>query len=438
MPQRTPSCQLGASSAPVSRGISPRTDDTQCPPHTLVRGTASQHIDHTASRRSGPRKWLRAVQWLIAAGLHPKANATTMRIAEDLAARMDYDLGHVLYGMDAMAERLDLDPSNVRRHVRYLRELGALAWVTRGTRANSRRGKGQEGYAGTATVYAAVIPASFDHAMGHQVIGSGYTARIVVHLSSRPTPVDNSSEGAVDNSPERSCALPSLTVVKEESQVQMVGGVTTTAARSQQTRPTKTSSRKKRATILGATVTAAGMQLGDKLAKAIRRRVPWARRATHDQLRWVCADMGEQQWTEDQAVRFAVDAGHAHRAGFGWDPSRPHRLIAMELQTHRAQQQDDQAMQDALAQAVAWEDSTAYRQMQAARALFDIPAEPEQEPERTDDDRRRARMNWDNWPDVLDHFEEDELDAIDLYGKKLVNFAIEQGARARRNDHAYL
>ncbi|MEV5451534.1 hypothetical protein [Streptomyces sp. NPDC052535] len=403
-----------------------------------MRGTASQHIDHTASRRSGPRKWLRAVQWLIAAGLHPKANATTMRIAEDLAARMDYDLGHVLYGMDAMAERLDLDPSNVRRHVRYLRELGALAWVTRGTRANSRRGKGQEGYAGTATVYAAVIPASFDHAMGHQVIGSGYTARIVVHLSSRPTPVDNSSEGAVDNSPERSCALPSLTVVKEESQVQMVGGVTTTAARSQQTRPTKTSSRKKRATILGATVTAAGMQLGDKLAKAIRRRVPWARRATHDQLRWVCADMGEQQWTEDQAVRFAVDAGHAHRAGFGWDPSRPHRLIAMELQTHRAQQQDDQAMQDALAQAVAWEDSTAYRQMQAARALFDIPAEPEQEPERTDDDRRRARMNWDNWPDVLDHFEEDELDAIDLYGKKLVNFAIEQGARARRNDHAYL
>ncbi|MGQ4393719.1 hypothetical protein ACN6K5_003504 [Streptomyces violaceoruber] len=407
-----------------------------------MRGTASQHIDHTASRRSGPRKWLKAVQWLIGAGLHPKANQTTMRIAEDLANRMDYDLGHVLYGMDAMAERLDLDPSNVRRHVRYLRELGALAWVTRGTRANSRRGKGQEGYAGTATVYAAVIPAAFDHAMGHQVIGSGYTARIVVHLSSRPAPVDNSSEGAVDNSSERSCALPSLTVVKEESQVQMVGGVTTTAARSQQTRPTKTSSGKKRTTILGSTVTAAGMRLGDKLARAIRRRVPWARRASHDQLRWVCADMGEQQWTEDQAVRFAVDAGHAHRAGFGWDPSRPHRLIAMELQAHRAQQQDDQAMQDALAQAVAWEDSTAYRQMQAARALFDIPAEPEpepeQEPERTDDDRRRARMNWDNWPDVLDHFEEDELDAIDLYGKPLVNFAIEQGARARRNDHAYL
>ena len=218
----------------------------------------------------------------------------------------------------------------------------------------------------------------------------------------------------------------------------MVGGVTTTAARSQQTRPTKTSSRKKRTTILGNAVTAAGMQLGDKLAKAIRRRVPWARRATHDQLRWVCADMGEQQWTEDQAVRFAVDAGHAHRAGFGWDPSRPHRLIAMELQAHRAQQRDDQDMQDALAQAVAWEDSTAYRNAQSLRALFGTPTKADQELERTDEDRMRARMNWNDWPRVLDHFEEDELDAIDLYGKKLVNFAIEQGARVRRNDHAYL
>ncbi|WP_435606569.1 hypothetical protein [Streptomyces ardesiacus] len=410
-----------------------------------MRGTASQHIDHTTSRRSGPRKWLRAVQWLIAAGLHPKANHTTMRIAEDLAARMDYDLGHARYCLDEMATRLGISRATVKRHVAYLRELGALAWAQHGTRMNIRRAMGLKGYAATATIYAAVIPATYDHAMGHHIVGAGYTARIVIDqrgqqhpripAQTRRQPVDNPP---VDNPGSEGLEPPSLTWLREESQVQMVGGVTTTAARSQQTRPTKTSSRKKRATILGATVTAAGMQLGDKLAKAIRRRVPWTRRATHDQLRWVCADMGEQQWTEDQAVRFAVDAGHAHRAGFGWDPSRPHRLIAMELQAHRAQQQDDQAMQDALAQAVAWEDSTAYRNAQSLQALFGAPAVAEQEPERTDDDRMRARMNWNNWPDVLDHFEEDELDAIDLYGKKLVNFAIEQGARARRNDHAYL
>ena len=52
----------------------------------------------------------------------------------------------------------------VTGHVKVLRELGALAWVQHGTRANIRRALGLPGYAGTATVYAArsplVIPAS--------------------------------------------------------------------------------------------------------------------------------------------------------------------------------------------------------------------------------------------------------------------------------------
>jgi hypothetical protein len=439
VPQRTPSCQLGASRAPETRGISPLSGGTQCLDTPLVRGTQSQTIEHTASRRSAPRKWLRAVQWLIGSGLHPKANATTQRIADDLAARMDYTTGHVLYGMDAMAARLDLDPSNVRRHIRYLRELGALAWVQRGSKANILRRKGQAGYAGTATVYAAVIPAVYDHAMGHRIIGTGYQARIVVDLRNRPKPVDNPAGEAVDNSPEGSCALPSLTVVKEESQVQIVGGVTTTAQRQRKTSPAPNTSSRKRATILGNTVTAAGMRLGDKLARAIRRRVPWTRRASHDQLRWVCADMGEQQWTEDQAVRFAVEAGFTHKAGFGWEPSTPHRVLAATLRAHQEQQQADRQMQEDLAQAVAWEDSTAYRELAALRALLPQPAEePEPEHAYTAEEKARARMDWNNWPDVLDHLEEDELDAVALYGKRLVDFAIEKGARQRRNDYAYI
>ncbi|WP_446458692.1 hypothetical protein [Streptomyces rochei] len=459
MPYAHPSCQLGASRTPETRGISPHTGDTQHPTPThktertieysdtryaLVHG-ADQEVERTQSRQSGPRKWLRAVEWLIAAGLHGRANATTRRIAEDLAARMDYDTGHVRYCLDETVARTGVSKASVKRHVGYLRELGALAWVQHGTRTNIRRAMGLKGYAATATIYAAVIPAVYDHAMGHRIIGAGYTARIVIDQRGQQQPQipAQTRREPVDNPPVENPGLeglepPSLTWLREESQVQMVGGVTTTAERSQQTRPTKTRSGKKRTTILGSTVTAAGMQLGDKLAKAIRRRVPWTRRASHDQMRWVCADMGEQQWTEDQAVRFAVEAGHAHRAGFGWDPSQPHRLIAMELQARRAQQQDDQAMQDALTQAVAWEDSTAYRNLQSLRTLFGTPDQPEQEPKRTDEDRMRARMNWNNWPDVLDHFEEDELDAIDLYGKKLVDFAIEQGARTRRNDHAYL
>jgi hypothetical protein len=463
VPERTLTCQLPSPRTPETRGISPRAGDTPCPQTgrdtathrveiehptdysagqvVLVRGPA-QEVAHTQSRHSGPRAWRGAVVWLIAAGLHPRANATTQRVADDLADRMDYSTGHVLYGMDAMAQRLGLDPSNVRRHVRYLRELGALVWVVRGSRANSLRAKGEDGYAGTATVYAAAIPPAFDHAMGHQIIGTGYGSRIVVHLANRPKPVDNPETGPVDNSPERSCALPSLTVVKESGQVQVVGGVTTTAQRQRtDSTPTNTPKRssKKRATILGAQVTAAGMRLGDKLARAIRRRVDWTRKASHDQLRWVCADMGEQQWTEDQAVRFAVEAGHARQAGFAWNPDRPHRIIAAELRARREQQQADQQMQQDLAQAVAWEDSTAYREIAARASLAALfaPA-PEPKHEYTAEEKARARMDWNNWPQVLEHLEEDELDAVALYGKPLVNFAIEQGARQRRSDHAYI
>jgi hypothetical protein len=387
------------------------------------------------------------VVWLIAAGLHPRANATTQRVADDLADRMDYDTGHVLYGMDAMAARLGLDPSNVRRHIRYLRELGALVWVQRGSRANILRRKGQAGYAGTATVYAAVVPAVYDHAMGHRIIGTGYTARIVVDLSKRPKPVDNPEMGAVDNPADGSCALPSLTVVKEESQVQMVGGFTTTAGRSRNdSTPDQTTSSssgrvpRKRSTILGAVVTAAGMQLGDKLARAIRRRVPWTRKATHDQLRWACADMGEQRWSEDQAVRFVVEAGHAHRAGFAWNPDRPHRLIAAELYVDHKRHQEAQEFAEDQARAVSWKESTAGREAAVWAALTAALAPAVEEPKReyTAEEKLRARMDWNNWPEVLDHIEEDELDAVALYGKRLVDFAIEQGARQRRNDYAYI
>ncbi|QKW31440.1 hypothetical protein HUT11_35340 (plasmid) [Streptomyces seoulensis] len=438
--------------------MSAHTDGTQCPhpthnthtPNTtiehpndysgprfaLVRGT-DQEVTHTASRRSGPRRWLRAVRWLIAAGLHSRANATTQRIAEDLAQRMNYDTGHVLYGLDEMVARLGISRASIARHIGYLRELGALAWAQHGTRTNRYRALGLKGYAGTATIYAAVMPAVYDHAMGHTIVGSGYEARIIIdQRGQQPTipaprsePVDNPP---VDNSAPKARETPSLTVVKKSGQVQVEGGVTTTAQRQRTDSTPNTSSRKRRATILGNTVTARGMQHGAKLAAAIRRRVSWVHRASHDQLRWVCADMGEQQWTEDQAVRFVVEAGFKHRAGFAWEPSNPHRLIAAELRAHQEQQQADRQMQENLAQAVAWEDSTAAKNLRSLAALFGTAPAAEPEPVRTDEDRLRARMDWNIWPKILDHLAEDELDALDLYGKSLVDFAIEQGARLDR------
>lgn len=226
----------------------------------------------------------------------------------------------------------------------------------------------------------------------------------------------------------------------------MVGGVTTTATRPNKisSTPSSTStaqagSNKKRATILGNAVTAAGMRLGDKLAAAVRRAVPWTRHATHDQLRWVCADMGEQQWTEDQAVRFTIETGHQHAAGYAWQPDRPHRLLAAALRTaDRDQLEDSVPVEVDAVHSVAWEDSTAGRE--AARlaglaALF--AAIPAEEAERTDEDRMRARLDWNAWPDVARHYADDPDDALDLYGVRLCTYAIRQDSKTRDRQEAW-
>lgn len=346
MPYAHPSCQLGASSAPVSRGISPRTDDTQCPPHPLVRGTASQHIDHTASRRTGPRRWLKAVQWLIAAGLHPKANHTTMRIAEDLAARMDYDLGHARYCLDETAARLNLSRATVKRHVGYLRELGALAWVQHGTRTNIRRAMGLKGYAATATIYAAVIPATYDHAMGHRIVGAGYQARIVIDqrgqqqpripAQTRTEPVDNSP---VDNPGSEGLEPPSLTWTREEGKLKVVGGSNyTSQARQPKPRIPHQSSSKN-----GRRRTANDVQHDMNTARLVRAMVNWTQKAPLRQLEYVL-----RWWTDRGQDAYQISAdlnGWCH--GMRWKPSNPVAFIKARLAAVQEQQQETQAAQAA-------------------------------------------------------------------------------------------
>ncbi|MET9496596.1 hypothetical protein [Streptomyces sp. NPDC006552] len=370
---------------------------------------------HTLSRRSGPRRWLRAVEWLVAAGHHPRANATTLAVARDLAARMDYDSGQVRYQLGPMQGRLGRSRATVARHVATLRELGALAWVAHGSRSNARRARGLDGYAGTATVYAAVIPPAYDLARGHRVVGRGYEARIVVDLRERRE-------------------TPSLTSGQEEGEKKVRGGVTTTAGRPRTDSPAPATEaagkrRRRRTTVLGATVTAAGMALGDRLARAVRRRVPWTRPARHDELRWVCADMGEQRWSEEQAVRFAGEAGALRGAGVLWQPERPHRLLAAELRRWQEQRDEERRAQEAVAASVAWKDSTAARDLASLVKLFGAAPPVPVRRARTAEDRLRARMDWDVWPEVLDHLAADPDDAGDLYGEALCTYALGRGAR---------
>jgi hypothetical protein len=63
--------------------------------------------------------------------------------------------------------------------------------------------------------------------------------------------------------------------------------------------------------------------------------------------------------------------------------------------------------------------------------LFGAPTVPEPTRKRTDEDRLRARMDWNIWPGVLEHLDEDPDDADDLYGAALCKYAIGQSARLR-------
>jgi AraC-like DNA-binding protein len=340
VPYAHPGCQLGASQAPETRTISPHPSDhnTHTPTletehsyeysagQALVRG-ACQEVEHTKSRRSGPRRWRGAVVWLIAAGLHPRANATTLKVAEDLADRMDYDTGHVRYCLDETASRLGISRATVKRHVGFLRELGALAWVQHGSKANIRARMGLKGYAATATVYAAVIPPAYDHAMGHTIVGSGYTARIVIDQRQAPQPVDNSP---VEIPAMEERETPSLTWLREESQVQVVGGEELSTGQARTAAKVPSRRKKLKLTLTGYKITAERIGQARQLAVSIRPLVNWIQGASHDQLSWVILDMVARGWTENRILVWLNQIGQEIGAP-RWRPRFPHRVIAAAL-----------------------------------------------------------------------------------------------------------
>jgi hypothetical protein len=331
-----------------------------------------QVVSRTASRRSGPRRWLRSLEWLVGQGVHPRASATTLVVARDLAARMDFDTGEVRYCLEDMVGRLGLSRATVSRHVAYLREMGSLAWVERGSRTNVRRSLGVGGYAPTATVYAAVIPGVYDRALGHTVVGSGYTARIVIDQRGRGSsailPVDNSPVDSRCSDPDET---PSLMVVKEEGQVQVVGGKDSSTEQAR-TAGSTTPRKKRKLTILGYKITADRIDRARKLAVSVRPLVNWIQGATHDQLSWVLLDLVAKDWSDTQIAVWLRDLGQ--ELGIGrWRPRFPHRVIAAALR--REDHADTQRAHGHLpAQPVLSAPNEAFQQ--ARRTLCSRVAEP--------------------------------------------------------------
>jgi hypothetical protein len=337
---------------------------------------------------------------------------------------MDYDTGHARYCLDEMVARLGIDRSTIKRHIATLRELGALAWVQHGTRANIRRALGLGGYAGTATVYAAVIPAVYDQAMGHRIIGSGYTARIIIDQRGQAqAPVDNPS---VDNPGSDGCAPPSLTWVKEEGQVQMVGGSNYTPQAGRRTASIPRQKTNSGSSSRGAAGRRSPMQVAQdiRIARQVRPLVTWTQAEGLRRLAYAMRPL------IDRGLDAMQIADELAGMCLGWRPKQPANYLRTVLAKDAAQL-EAQAAADALLAAQTWTTANEDDIDSLARLFGTQAVEETPEPERTDRDRYLARRDWSNWPEVADHYADDPDDALDLYGEDLVTYAVRMDARTK-------
>lgn len=424
---------------PVGREIGPNVSvDTPAKPRDFepafeygeVRAGAwvparAETIDATASRHSSPRAWRRALEQAIGAGLIPGATSTTLTVADNLRKRMGFGTGHAAYCLDRTVVETGLGRSTVTKHVALLRSHGWLAWAAHGSLRNALRAAGRRGYAATATVYAATIPPVFDEWAGHRIAGTGYRARVVgVTVRGREQrvaeAVDNSVRKAVDNGRKGSSWTPSLRVVKEEGQVQVVGG-SSTAKRQ----------RKTATTILGHTITAHAVATAKRIAAWIRPLVTWCQRATRRQLSWVLLDLVLRGWDEQRILAWLQERCQLTT----WRPRFPHRHIAAALIAQQADEQriadydTDQATrvrpQDNAAWA-AWSNQNREEQAQPAKeqaAMAALAAAAGLRPASryTDAERRQHRLwaldeRFGGLSMVAAHVEDDFDDAVDLYG----------------------
>lgn len=316
-----------------------------------------QDVWYTRSRRAEPRAWLRSVVWLVEARLHSKAGATTLVVARDLAARMDYRRGLVMYDLDGTVARTGLSRATVKRHVKFLRELGALAWWRHGSKRNLRL-PGRV-YTATATIYGAVIPPLYDAVMGHRLTGSGYEGRVcgvteagreravaasAVRSEARQNgrrraercrsasrccadahgvrPVDNST---VDKACSQSCEPHSLGRYHRSPEVDVESGSRNTSRQRASRRTASPSPQKISRNSDGSRRTARQTQRSIGITRQVRARVNWTQSVKLRRLDFVLRPLTDAGWDADTI------AAELHSWMLTWRPARPAEYIRARL-----------------------------------------------------------------------------------------------------------
>lgn len=409
-----------------------------------------QDVLVTRSRRAEPRAWVRSLEWLVEAGLHPEAGPSTLVVADDMAGRMDFRRGIVVYDLRGTARRTGLSLATVKRQVKVLRELGALVWLVHGSKRNLALPG--EPYMATATIYGAVIPPVFDEAMGHRLAGDGYEGRVcgvteagreraVAAVTARTKtrrahrtgqsgqsraavrcapgaqqapgarPVDNRG---VDNSSSQSHEPHSPGSYHQSPDAEVESGSKDTSHASRRTDPSP-SHQKKRSNSSGRCGSgrpAWQVQRDVTIARQVRPLVGWTQRAGLRQLAFALRPL------IDEGLDVHTIAAELHAWHLTWYPARPAAYITAQLRRRALRQAalDHATAPQANTAWVAWRE-----QEHRAAAVLDEVLGAAAAP-RTDADRRLARQHGLYDPQlVIDAYDDDPDDAFDLYGIDLVS-----------------
>ncbi|MGW4808739.1 hypothetical protein [Kitasatospora sp. NPDC004272] len=398
--------QESGAAAPVSTRVGWVPQEQQ-----LVSGTAGRVALDGYS-------WRQAAHWVHGAGLYvpthgPRFGETTLRLVAVLA-----ELTPCRPSIAFLMRRLKCSERTVQYHLGILRATGLLAWRSVGTRLPMT--EGQTRVESLASEYERLIPPSYDQALGIRTAGEGLERRMVgISQEGRTVIAELGKKAAKKPRRVRRTVRHSSTgrAVSTSRCTPMVGGTTHLVSSSsvgdQKTtgvaRATKSITRKKparrpaeerRRTVLDQVVTAAMMAAGDRMARVVFQRVPWVRKASHDQLRWVLNDLVSRGWDAQQVVVWLGEIAAQYGAGLLWRPERPQGLIAHALRTEAEQAAYESGLPVAVALAEPHEEfAQALAQMRAAedaeRAGQDVV---ELDQDVTDEEVRSLRQQvWEEW-----------------------------------------
>ncbi|MFF4344249.1 hypothetical protein ACFY00_30520 [Kitasatospora sp. NPDC001540] len=381
--------------------------------------------------------WRQAAHWVHGADLYvpthgPRFGETTLRLVAVLE-----ELTPCRPTIAYLMRRLGCSRRTVQYHLEILRSTGLLAWRSIGTRLPMA--EGQKRVESLASEYERLIPVSYDRALGIRTAGEGLERRMVgISEEGRTVIAELGRKAARKPRRTRRTVRHSSTgrPVKTSRCTPMEGGTThcvgSSSVGDQKTtgdaRVTKSITRKKptrkptgerRRTVLGQVVTAAMMATGDLMARVAYRRVPWVRRASHDQLRWVLNDLAHRGWSPERAVAWLGEIAGQYGAGALWRPERPHALIAHALRQETEQAAYDQELRQDVAARVEPMDNAAMRELAGLSNLFALMDTPAPTPESHPAEESLAQAHW--APRTIVAAIDDDVDAaIDRYGVDLV------------------